>query len=70
MLFLVFLVMRHQSVVVMISDVMLNTLNGRGVVNVDVMISIAVEVREMIILNISSMVILTVAVTTLPTAKL
>lgn len=70
MLFLVFLVMRHQSVVVMISDVMLNTLNGRGVVNVDAMISIAVEVREMIILNISSMVILTVAVTTLPTAKL
>lgn len=62
--------MRHQSFVVMISDVMLNTLNGRGVVNVDVMISIAVEVREMIILNISSMVILTVAVTTLPTAKL
>lgn len=68
MLFLVFLVMRHQSVVVMISDVMLNTLNGRGVVNVDAMISIAVEVREMIILNIS-MVIFTVAVTTLPTAK-
>lgn len=69
MLFLVFLVMRHQSVVVMIIDVMLNTLNGRGVVNADVMMSIAVEVREMIILNISSMVILTVAGTTLPTAK-